>query len=116
MTREEINELNVVEPNCFENDREEQWYKVGLKEGLKVADKSMIEKVLTFIFENFYDHPHVSGHICTDAFESLEQMEEEITKLMETKWRRRIFQYMGGTKEGKRLFAKPAQRVIGIVC
>ena len=35
-------------------------------------------------FENFYDHPHVSGHICTDAFESLEQMEEEITKLMES--------------------------------
>lgn len=83
MTREEINELNIIEPNCFENDREEQWYNVGLKEGLKVADKSMIEKVLTFIFENFYDHPHVSGHICTDSFESLEQMEEEITKLME---------------------------------
>ena len=83
MTREEINELNVIEPNCFENDREEQWYNVGLKEGLKVADKSMIEKVLTFIFENFYDHPHVIGHICTDSFESLEQMEEEITKLME---------------------------------
>ena len=84
MTREEINEINVIEPNCFENDREEQWYDVGLKEGLKVADKSMIEKVLTFIFENFYDHPHVNGHICTDAFESLEQMEEEITKLMES--------------------------------
>lgn len=84
MTREEINEINVIEPNCFENDREEQWYNVGLKEGLKVADKSMIEKVLTFIFENFYDHPHVNGHICTDAFESLEQMEEEITKLMES--------------------------------
>ena len=83
MTREEINELNVIEPNCFENDREEQWYNVGLKEGLKVADKSMIEKVLTFIFENFYDHPHVRGHVCTDSFESLEQMEEEITKLME---------------------------------
>ena len=52
-------------------------------EAIKWADKTMIEKVLTFISENFYDHPHVSGHICTDAFESLEQMEEEITKLME---------------------------------
>lgn len=53
MTREEINELNVVEPNCFENDREEQWYKVGLKEGLKVADKSMIEKVLILYSKTF---------------------------------------------------------------
>ena len=52
-------------------------------EAIKWADKTMIEKVLNFIFENFYDHPHVIGHICTDSFESLEQMEEEITKLME---------------------------------
>lgn len=51
--------------------------------GAEWADKTMIEKVLTFIFENFYDHPHVSGHICTDSFESLEQMEEELIKAME---------------------------------
>lgn len=38
MTREEIEQLNEVEPYCFETDREEQWYSVGLKEGLKVAD------------------------------------------------------------------------------
>lgn len=52
MTREEINELNVVEPNCFENDREEEWYKVGLKEGLKVADKSMIESACKCFCDN----------------------------------------------------------------
>lgn len=38
MTREEIEQLNEVKPYCFETDREEQWYTVGLKEGLKVAD------------------------------------------------------------------------------
>lgn len=38
MTRGEIEEFSVVEPNCFETDREEQWYRVGLKEGLKAAD------------------------------------------------------------------------------
>ena len=40
MTREEIKKLNVVEPNCFETDREKQWYEVGLKEGLETADDS----------------------------------------------------------------------------
>jgi len=34
MTREEIISKGVpIEPNCFETDREEQWYKVGLYEG-----------------------------------------------------------------------------------
>ncbi len=34
MTREEIlNQGRPVEPNCFETDREEQWYKVGLYDG-----------------------------------------------------------------------------------
>lgn len=38
MTREEIEQLNETEPYCFETDREKQWFNVGLKEGLKVAD------------------------------------------------------------------------------
>ena len=38
MTREEIEKLNESEPYCFETDREEQWYKVGLREGLETAD------------------------------------------------------------------------------
>ena len=38
MTREEIEKLNEPEPYCFETDREEQWYKVGLREGLETAD------------------------------------------------------------------------------
>lgn len=38
MTREEIEQLNEVEPYCFETDREEQWFNVGLQEGLRIAD------------------------------------------------------------------------------
>ena len=38
MTREQIEQLNELEPYCFETDREEQWFNVGLQEGLKTAD------------------------------------------------------------------------------
>ena len=38
ITREMIEALNESEPNCFETDREEQWFNVGLKYGLDVAD------------------------------------------------------------------------------
>ena len=38
ITREYIEQLNDIEPYCFETDREEQWYNVGLKYGLDVAD------------------------------------------------------------------------------
>lgn len=34
MTREEILKQGApIEPNCFETEREEQWYRVGLYEG-----------------------------------------------------------------------------------
>lgn len=49
-------------------------------EGAKWADKTMIEKVLNFIFNHFYEHPHVNAHICTDSFESLKELEEELIK------------------------------------
>lgn len=54
----------------------------GFIEGAKWADKTMIEKVLNFINTYFYDHPHVNIHVCTDFFESLEQMQEELIKAM----------------------------------
>lgn len=52
-------------------------------EGAKWADKTMVEIVLKFIFDHFYDHPHVNGHICTDSFPSLEALEEELIEVME---------------------------------
>lgn len=38
LTRENIEELNDIEPYCFETDREEQWFNIGLQYGLDVAD------------------------------------------------------------------------------
>lgn len=40
ITREDIEKLNAVEPYCFETDREEQWYNIGLKHGLEIADEN----------------------------------------------------------------------------
>ena len=42
MTREYIEKLNTVEPYCFETDREEQWFNVGLQYGLDIADSEPI--------------------------------------------------------------------------
>ena len=42
LTRKAIEELNGIEPYCFETDREEQWFNVGLQYGLDVADSDPI--------------------------------------------------------------------------
>lgn len=52
-------------------------------EAIKWADKTMMERALTFFNTYFYDHPHVNGHICTDSFGSFEEMEYEFRKAME---------------------------------
>ena len=38
MTIGEIEEFSGVEPNCFETDREEDWYRIGCIDGLDAAD------------------------------------------------------------------------------
>ena len=64
MTREEIEQLNEVEPYCFETDREEQWFKVGLQEGLRVADANpkspwiSVEDDLPCNHEEFMESKH----------------------------------------------------------
>ena len=40
LTREAIEQLNDIEPYCFETDREEQWFNIGLQYGLDVADSN----------------------------------------------------------------------------
>ncbi|MGM9531317.1 hypothetical protein, partial [Intestinibacter sp.] len=40
MTREEIEQLNGVEPYCIETDREQSWYEFGLVQGLETADEN----------------------------------------------------------------------------
>ena len=39
MTREEIEEFPIVKLNCFETDREEDWYTIGCIDGLEAADE-----------------------------------------------------------------------------
>ena len=39
MTLEEIKKLSVLEPFSIESDREEQWYLVGLKQGIEIAEE-----------------------------------------------------------------------------
>ena len=39
MTREEIEEFPRVKLNCFETDREEDWYTIGCIDGLEIADE-----------------------------------------------------------------------------
>lgn len=58
-------------------------YGLGFIDGANFTDKTMIERVLKFIFEYFYEHPHTYRHICTDAFVSLEALKEELIKVME---------------------------------
>ena len=64
MTREEIEQINETEPYCFETDREEQWYSVGLKEGLRVADANpkspwiSVEDDLPCNHEEFMESKH----------------------------------------------------------
>ena len=38
ITREYIEQLSNIEPNCLETDREEQWFNIGLQYGLEAAD------------------------------------------------------------------------------
>ena len=38
ITREYIEQLSNIEPYCFETDREEQWFNIGLQYGLEAAD------------------------------------------------------------------------------
>ena len=38
ITREYIEQLSDIEPYCFETDREEWWFNIGLKHGLEAAD------------------------------------------------------------------------------
>ena len=70
MTREQIEQLNELEPFCFETTREEQWYKVGLKEGLRTADtyhKSSpwisVEDDLPYNHEEFMEDNHYTKSV-----------------------------------------------------
>lgn len=82
MTREEeIREASLE--NKIPDLSKKVIYGLGFIDGANFADKTMIERVLKFIWEHFYEHPHTYRHICTDAFVSLEALKEELIKAME---------------------------------
>ena len=53
MTRAEIISKGApIEPNCFETDREEQWYKVGLYEGACAWHEESIKGVIDLVVKD----------------------------------------------------------------
>ena len=58
MTYKEIQELNALEPFCFEDHTQEQWYKCGLVEGAKIgyeqAQQDLMEKFKMWVAHNGY--------------------------------------------------------------
>ncbi len=56
MTRHEIKKAHYIEPYCFENDQEEQWYRIGLLEGIELAEDEIISEIVTHISEMTVTH------------------------------------------------------------
>ena len=61
MTRENIEQLNVVEPYCFETDSEERWYRIGCIDGLEAADEESNTSVL---WHDASDEPKRTPILC----------------------------------------------------
>ena len=55
----------------------------SFEEGAKWADKTMLEKVATWLWENFYNNPHVNGIVSSDAFNNVDDMIDVFFKAME---------------------------------
>ena len=52
-------------------------------DAIKWADKTMLEKVSTWLFENFYNNPHVDGIVSSCAFNDVDDMIDNFYKAME---------------------------------
>ena len=66
-------ELYKKDGNITEYDRWQglyNWLKsLKSKYNQDCTRKEMIDKAKEFLYENFYEHPHHTGHICTDINE-----------------------------------------------
>lgn len=62
-------------------------YERGLKEGFvkgaKWADDTMIDKACEWLWEHFYNHPHIKSFVCTESFGDSEEMIKCFKKAME---------------------------------
>lgn len=71
MTREDIEQLNVLVPYCFETDQEEHWYNIGLKHGLEIADEEPnLERLWHDAGEEPEIHKMFLAQIGDDVFET----------------------------------------------
>ena len=64
MTREEIEEFPRVKLNCFETDREEDWYTIECIDGLEAADE---EPNLERLWHNAREEPKNSKIAIVDT-------------------------------------------------
>ena len=72
MTREFIEQLDTIEPNCYETDKEEIWYKVGLIHGLEIADtEPNFEKVWHDASEEPQEDGWILVQFSTDVYDTL---------------------------------------------
>lgn len=70
ITREAIEALNEIEPYCFETDREEQWFNVGLQYGLDVADANP-KSGLIDLSQVWHDSSEIPQHDALILFQSI---------------------------------------------
>ena len=71
MTREDIEQLNILVPYCFETDLEEKWYNIGLKHGLEIADEEPnLERIWHDVSEEPEIHKMFLAQIGDDVFET----------------------------------------------
>ena len=48
MKVEEIEAMDIIEPHCWESDREEDLYNAGLKHGVQAVKERILEKGLNW--------------------------------------------------------------------
>ena len=72
MTIKDIKEGNFVEPYCFRDDRDKEWYDIGLLHGVEIAEKELIEKACE-IFNQYL----VNTYVVPSAMKS-QQMSDTI--------------------------------------
>lgn len=71
MAREDIEQLNILVPYCFETDLEEKWYNIGLKHGLEIADEEPnLERLWHDAGEEPEIHKMFLAQIGDDVFET----------------------------------------------
>lgn len=75
MTREDIEQLNILVPYCFETDLEEKWYNIGLKHGLEIADK---HPNLEHIWHNAGEEP-VCASSASSRFTLLQEWNTQVS-------------------------------------